>query len=137
MSTAIELPSDTLLARQKRQSMILVFICTLFGAPAQILIKTGAGHVPQHAGLLTILLAMAANLHLVAGYSLYGISFLLMAMALKHGELSIMYPIIALTQVWVTILSVWIFHDSMNPYKIFGIASVVLGVGVLGRASKT
>lgn len=137
MSTAIETPPKIVSARQKRHSMILVFICTLFGAPAQILIKSGAGHVPHHAGLLTILFAMAANLHLVAGYSLYGISFILMAMALKHGELSIMYPIIALTQVWVTILSLWIFHDSMNPYKLLGIASVVAGVGVLGRASRT
>lgn len=117
--------------------MVLVFICTLFGAPAQILIKSGAEHVPHHVGWFTALMAMAVNLPLVAGYSLYGISFILMAMALKHGELSIMYPIIALTQVWVTILSVYIFHDSMNPYKVLGIAGVVVGVGVLGRAGKT
>jgi len=41
--------------------------------------------------------------------------------------------VIALTFVWVTILSVLIFHDSMNPLRLSGIAIIVSGVAILGK----
>ena len=136
MSTVIANPSEIYTPQRKLRPMLLVFISTLFGAPASIIIKSAANHVPQHVNWFAALIAMATNLPLVAGYSLLGVSFFLMTLALKDGELSILYPVIALTQVWVTILSVWIFHDSMNPYKIAGVGAVVLGVGVLGWSGK-
>jgi uncharacterized membrane protein len=60
-----------------------------------------------------------------------------MVFALRDGELSILYPIIALTYVWVTILSVLFFHESMNAFKLLGVAVVVTGVTVLGRGGKS
>ncbi|MEO7143836.1 MAG: hypothetical protein ABI165_10080 [Bryobacteraceae bacterium] len=115
---------------------MMVFVCTLFGAPAQILIKTGAGRVPQHVNWFTALAAMMTDVPLIEGYALYGVSFILLTLALKHGDLSILYPVIALTFVWVSILSVLIFHDSMNAYKFAGIAAIVVGVSVVGLAGK-
>ena len=38
-------------------------------------------------------------------------------LALRDGELSLLYPVIALTYVWVTVLSLVIFHEAMNPFK--------------------
>jgi drug/metabolite transporter (DMT)-like permease len=35
--------------------------------------------------------------------------------------------------VWVTILSVVIFHESMNPYKLAGIVTIVGGIAILGK----
>jgi len=46
------------------------------------------------------------------------------------------YPVIALTFVWVTILSAAVFGESMNPYKIAGIAIIVAGVSVLGMGAR-
>jgi multidrug transporter EmrE-like cation transporter len=109
----------------------LVFCCTLLGAAAQILLKLGANQL-AHPGLL----AMATNLWLLGGLSLYGVSTVLLVLALKDGELSLLYPVIALTYVWVTLLSLVIFHDRVNPIKIAGIAIIVIGVGVLGRGGK-
>lgn len=85
-----------------------------------------------HAGLL----GMLTNLPLMAGYCLYGLSTLLLVMALKDGELSLLYPVIALTYVWVTFLSFLIFHDRINPWKLVGIAFIVTGVAVLGNGGK-
>ena len=79
-------------------------------------------------------MAMIANLPLLAGYALYGLSTLLLVLALREGELSLLYPVIALTYVWVTVLSVVIFHDRLNPFKLIGIVIVVTGVAVLGGA---
>jgi uncharacterized membrane protein len=119
-------------ARARRRSVSLVFGCTLLGAAAQILMKTGANHLP-HPGLI----AMITNVPLMAGYCLYGISTLLLVLALRDGELSLLWPVIALTYVWVTVLSFLIFHDRLNPFKVAGIVIIVIGVTVLGRGGKT
>src|SRR5947209_5219698 len=70
---------------ERQKSFLMVTLCTFIGAAAQILIKSGAGAV--HAtGVVPTLMAMATNPHLVFGYSLYGLSAVLMVMALRHGE---------------------------------------------------
>jgi multidrug transporter EmrE-like cation transporter len=117
------------------QSIALVFCCTLLGAAAQILMKTGALHV-DHPGVLGVVTAMLTNLPLFAGYALYGLSTVLLVLALRDGELSLLYPVIALTYVWVTLLSFLVFHESINPMKMAGIAIIVTGVTVLGRSGK-
>ena len=82
----------------RRKSILLVFACTILGAAAQLLIKTGMNHFSPH------WMALATNLPLIAGYALLGINTLMMVLALKDGEMSLLYPIIALTYVWTTLL---------------------------------
>ena len=107
--------------------MIVVF--TIVAAVAQPLFKTGANHLfanPTILGLVT-------DIPLIAGLALYGGGSVLMILALRHGELSVLYPVISLSYVWVAILSVVIFHETMSPVKIAGIATIIAGVAVLGR----
>ncbi len=128
--------STTLERREasRRQAVALVVLCTVLGAAGQILIKTGANALPhQSTTLLGSLFAMAMNPWLVAGYTLYGIMTVLFVFALKDGELSILYPIISLTYVWVAGLSTWFFRESMNVSKLLGIAAIIAGVAVLGK----
>jgi multidrug transporter EmrE-like cation transporter len=99
------------------------------------LIKLGASQL-AHASLLATFLSIFTVPTLFLGYCLYGIFAVLMVYALRHGELSILYPVIALTFVWVSILSAMIFHEAMNPMKIGGIAVIVAGVAVLGWGSR-
>jgi len=76
-----------------------------------------------------------SNAPLLAGYCLYGINTLLLMLALRDGELSMLYPIIALTYVWVTMLSTYFFNEQISLPKIAGIMVIVGGVTVLGRAT--
>ena len=110
-----------------RQSFALVFGCTILGAAAQMLMKKGM--MPADPTLLSYL----TNIPLIVGYALYGLSALLFTLALRDGELSRLYPVIALTYVWVTILSVPLLHETINLYKVVGITTIVIGVGVLGK----
>ena len=112
--------------------MALVFVCTILGAAAQMLMKIGLGHL-GHPGIMGYL----TSLPLLAGYSLYGLNTLLMVFALRDGELSILYPIIALTYVWVTVLSVIFFQESLNAFKLLGVAIVVAGVAVMGGRGRS
>lgn len=115
----------------KRQSVALVGLCTLLGAAAQILIKTGASTL-QGAGVV----AMLTNVHILAGYALYGLFMAVLILALRDGELSILYPVISLTFVWVTILSAILFHETITVFKLVGVTTIVFGVAVLGMGPK-
>jgi len=118
------------------KSIALVFCCTLIGALAQMLIKTGAAHI-QHRGLIGTFIGILTTLPLFAGYSLYGVSMILLVLALRHGELSRLYPVISLTYVWVCLLSIFYLHEPVNLYKAGGVALIVIGVMVLGRGSES
>ncbi len=110
--------------------MLLVFACTVVGAAAQILMKIGMTHFKLDP------IALVTNVPLVAGYALYGVNTLMLVLALKEGELSMLYPIIALTYVWVTLLSYTLLREPPNVYKNIGITTIVIGVAVLGRGGK-
>jgi multidrug transporter EmrE-like cation transporter len=113
-----------------RRPIALVALCTILGAAAQLLIKVGMSHFsPRAAAILT-------NYPLVTGYALYGMNTVLLVLALREGELSMLYPIIALTYVWVTLLSYTLLHEPVNLFKNLGIAAIVLGVAVLGRPDR-
>ena len=112
----------------KWQSIGLVFCCTILGAAAQMLMKTGLNQLspPGWTGMLEVF----------AGFCLYGINTVMLIFALRDGELSILYPVIALTYVWVTLLSWTVFHETINIFKAVGVTTIVIGVGVLGKGGK-
>jgi multidrug transporter EmrE-like cation transporter len=141
-STVIEAPVQV--RAEGKRAFLLVFSCTLIGALAQILVKQGtaelgAGHLTlaqvlrSPALLVSFSLGIIANFRLFIGYCLYGINTFLMALALKGRELSRLYPIIALTYVWVTILSLFVLPgEHLNFFRTIGIAFIVGGVSILG-----
>jgi len=131
VSTPVSSPDPA----HQRRSFLLVVCCTLIGAVAQILIKRGADALGENPTIVHTALAMVLNPALLTGFSMYGVSMVLLVMALRHGELSLLYPVFALTYVWVAILSVLILHESMNPFKLAGIAIIVGGIAVLGKGS--
>ena len=116
---------------KRKLAIFIVLGCTVLVAIAQYLIKLGANHL-SHAGLVGTMIGIFTIPQLFAGYCLYGVFTVLFVYALRHGELSILYPLIALGYVWVTITAVVAFHESMNPFKIMGLLVIILGVAVLG-----
>ena len=121
---------------KRKMAIFLVLACTLLVAIAQYLIKLGANRL-SHAGLMATMIGIFTIPQLFAGYCLYGIFTVLFVYALRHGELSVLYPLISLSYVWVTITAVLAFHESVNPFKIIGVAVIILGVAVLGFGGGT
>jgi drug/metabolite transporter (DMT)-like permease len=116
----------------RRKGIALMAACTVLFAAGQILIKMGADQL-IHPTLWSTFVGFFTVPQLFAGYCLYAAMTVLFVFALKEGELSILYPIISLTYVWVAGLSVWFFHDSLNWLKLVGVVTIVSGVGVLGK----
>ena len=107
-----------------------MFFCTLAGAAAQVFFKLGAKAIerPIWEAIFTP--------ELFLGYSLYGGSTVMFVLALRRGQLSVLYPIISLTYVWVALLSVLVFNEQLTALRIIGLATVVGGVAVLGKDTR-
>ncbi len=117
-------------------SIALILLCTIVGAAAQILMRHGADYLPV-AGADDPLLALLTNWSLLGGYACLALNTGLLVLALRGGQLSVLYPIIALTYVWVAILSPMFFEDSLNLPKIVGIGFIMGGVSLIGLGSKS
>lgn len=120
----------------------MVVCCTFFASAAQILLKVGMLHpmppvdAAHPATFVDLALALAKNLPLIAGFSFHACNALLLILALREGELSILWPVYSLSYVWVALLSVYFFGEHLNPWKGAGIALIIVGVSWLGRASQ-
>ena len=113
-------------------SIALVVASTVIGAAAQIMLRFGADNL-NSSGLRGIL----TNWPLLGGYACLGFMTILVVLALRGGQLSVLYPIIALTYVWVTILSPMFFKDDINASKIIGLALIIAGVSFIGAGSRS
>lgn len=107
----------------------LVVTATLVGAFGPILLKKAS------AKRLSKLNSLMTNYHLFGGISLYAIGTLLFIPALKGGDLSVLYPFVALAYIWVSLLSVKFLGEKMNKFKWLGIALIIIGVSLIGIGS--
>jgi multidrug transporter EmrE-like cation transporter len=118
----------TMPGRTKISSIALVLCCTVLGSAAQILQKMGSQYLSLY-GYGSLL----SNYWLLGGYVCLAGSTLLLIIALKNGDLSVLYPIIATTYIWVILLSpVFFSTDSVNGLKLCGVACIVIGVTTIG-----
>jgi multidrug transporter EmrE-like cation transporter len=116
--------------------MLLVLFCTFVNAASQVFIKKGTASLGAHPSMLETAVGIFTQPMLFAGYALLGASTVLFVLALRKGELSLLYPVLTLGYVWVTLLAVFIFQDSINPLKIAGVVVIISGVAILGRVSR-
>ena len=107
----------------------LVIGATLTGAFGPILLKKAS------AKSMSKISSLITNYHLFGGVALYAVGTLLFVPALKGGELSVLYPFVALSYVWVSLLSVKFLGEKMNTLKWLGIALIILGVTFIGLGS--
>jgi len=108
----------------------LVIIATLVGAFGPILLKKAS------AKKLSKISSLIKNYHLMGGVALYGLGTLLFIPALKGGDLSILYPFVSLTYIWISLLSVKFLGEKMNLWKWGGVGLIIVGVSFIGIGSQ-
>ncbi len=110
----------------KLWAIALVVLCTIFTSFAQILYKYGAARLPE----------IITNAPLIAGLFLYGIGAVLLIVSFKGGDVSVLYPIIATSYVWVSLLSNYYFDEPLNMYKGVGIMLIIAGISMISWSGK-
>ena len=112
--------------RKTQLAIVLMLICTAVTSIAQIFYKFGAMKLPE----------IITNYNLLLGLALYAFGAVILMIAFKFGEVTVLFPIIATSYIWVALLSWFIFSDSMNVFKILGICAIVLGITTIALGSK-
>lgn len=69
---------------------------------------------------------------LLLGVFFYGLASVLYVVSLRGGELSILYPLISLTYLWIFCLSHFVLGERLTVSKIVGGLLLVLGVSLVG-----
>ncbi len=118
---------ESLPVKTQKKAIIIMVFCTIFTSLGQIFWKLGVGNL-RLSNLLTFL-----NPFFLLGFVSYGTGAILMILAFRRGELSVLYPIVATSYVWVSLISPYLFPDDfMNAWKWAGVLMILVSVSVLG-----
>jgi uncharacterized membrane protein len=111
----------------KNWIILLVLLCAILGAGGQIFFKLASKDVSLN------LFDWITNYKFIFGAAMYALSAILFVWALKYGDLSILYPIIATSYIWVMIFSYLILGESFSLTKAIGTLLILLGIGAIVR----
>jgi undecaprenyl phosphate-alpha-L-ara4N flippase subunit ArnE len=114
------------MGRTKMWAVGLVVLVTLLTSVAQVLYKFGSARLP----------VLFTNYHLIIGLCLYAVGAVLLVTAFKGGEVTMLYPVVATSYIWVALMSYYFFSESIGILKIAGIALVIAGIVSVGLGSK-
>ncbi len=112
----------------KRVAIAGVLFSVALNATGQILFKAARSAQPD-ASLLTLFLQFETW----AGFIVYGLSAVFWLWVLARTQLSLAYPILALTFPLVVALSAVFFGEVVLPLRWLGVGVIVIGVSLLAR----
>ena len=102
--------------------ILLVLFCAFLGSAGQILFKLASKDFTLNPW------SWVKNYKFLIGVFLYAISAILFVWCLKQGNLSILYPLIATSYIWVSIFSFFILKEPFPVIKWLGIGLIIAGI---------
>jgi multidrug transporter EmrE-like cation transporter len=115
--------------KTKLWAIVLVLVCTIFTSIGQILYKVASRTLSLN------IYSIITNVPLIIGLASYFVGAVLLIIALRNGELSVLYPFVSTGFVWVSILSTRFLGESMSMQKWAGIAVIFFGISLIGIGS--
>ncbi|MBS0564003.1 MAG: transporter [Proteobacteria bacterium] len=117
---------------------IFIVVTVILNATSQLLMKTGIGQVGQaelSAGKAAGLLVRAAtNPFIILGLTTMTLSMGTHLMSLSRFEVSFAFPFLSVAYVIVALYGGLILGEDVNPTRILGICTIMLGTVILARS---
>jgi drug/metabolite transporter (DMT)-like permease len=111
-------------------AMLLVLIASVIGSFGAVFLKSGSQKI-RH-GLRYLIL----NLHLALGVALFLASSVFYLLGLKQGEVSVLYPMVSMANVWTLIWSRLFFKEPITRAKTLGLLLIMVGVCFIGLGAE-
>jgi drug/metabolite transporter (DMT)-like permease len=109
-------------------SMLLVLGASFLGSFGAVFLKLGAAELNK--GFWHIL-----NPRLAAGVALFLGSSYFFVLGIRHGELSVLYPMVSLGYIWTLFWSRLFFKEAFTRQKFVGLGLILIGVFFVGMGS--
>ena len=116
------------MVKNNKIAILIVITCTVLTSLGQLFLKKGTYNISFE--------DIIYNYWLFAGLIMYSLGAVLFILALKFGDLSLVYPIISLSFVWVALLSFFFLNESLSVSKLTGIPLILTGVCLIGVGGK-
>jgi len=113
------------------ESMLLVLLASFVGSFGAVFLKSGSQKL-RH-GLRYLIL----NIRLAAGVALFLASSVFYVAGLKRGEVSVLYPMVSLANVWTLAWSRIFFKEAVTRGKAVGLLLILVGVALIGWGAKS
>lgn len=110
-------------------SILLVLAGCVAGAYGGILLKRGS------AKFRLSIDGTLKNKNLVKGILIYALGTVTYLIALKGTELSIIYPLVSTTYIWIAVFSQKMLGEKMSTFKWLGIICILAGVTLIGMGA--
>lgn len=116
-------------------SYLYIFLTVALTVYGQIVIKwevSKIGALPQ-VGKLDFIVSLLTNFWIISALFAAFMASVTWMMAVSKLELSVAYPFVSLSFVFVLVASGLIFHEAITPFKIIGMVLILLGIIVSSR----
>jgi len=110
-------------------SMLLVILASVIGSFAAVFLKLGAAKL-QH-GIRHLI-----SFKLAAGIALFLASSIPFLTAIKHGELSVLYPMVSFSYVLTLFWSKLFFNEPITTGKVGAIGVILCGLVCIGLGAQ-
>lgn len=107
--------------------ILLMIFCTILTALGQYFLKKGVSYFQLS------FISIFTNYYLLLGVFIYALATILFLLALSKGELSIIFPLVTLSYVWVALAAYFLLGETLGIFKVLGILSIGGGAFFLGR----
>lgn len=111
-------------------SVLLVLLGSFIGSFGAVFLKSGASRLHRQWQTLVY------NWRLAAGVVAFVISSLFFIAGIRHGELTVLYPMASAGYVWTLLWSRLFFGEPFTPNKLLGLAMIVAGNVCLGLGAR-
>lgn len=110
--------------------MLLVLLASFIGSFGAVFLKSGAERL--HRQLRSLLL----NWRLAAGIAFFLLSSFFFVLGIRRGELTVLYPMVALGYIWTLFWSRLFFGEPFSRNKFLGIGLILAGIVLLNLGNR-
>tara|TARA_Y100000310_G_C20520016_1_gene733178 strand:- start:523 stop:870 length:348 start_codon:yes stop_codon:yes gene_type:complete len=107
-------------------ALALALLVTVIGTFAALFVKLGSNTFSFNPKKII------KNYKLLLGLFLYVLANILFIFALKGGDLSVLFPLLAVGYIWVIPISVKFLGERITAMKLTGIMFILIGVILIG-----
>ncbi|SFL72603.1 Multidrug transporter EmrE [Paenibacillus sp. 1_12] len=113
---------------------IVLIASIVLGAVGQVLMKWGIESLKVGDTTTVTGLGLLRAWPVAAGLGSYALSSICWLLALRKFPLSTAYPMVSLGYVFVMLMSIWLFQETISMQKWLGAAVILGGVALIARS---
>ena len=110
-------------------SMLLVLVASFVGSFGAVFLKSGSEQMREQ-------LRRIVNPRIAAGVAMYLLSSCFFIVAIREGELTVLYPMVSLGYVWTLLWSRLFFKEPFTRMKFVGLGLILCGVFFIGLGNR-